>query len=79
MKKFIVIGNSVALDVSPGSPYEGKRAPDNGFIVDAPDHVFEGWGYAVGKDGREIFLRPAPPDGWSYDEATGTFYREGTA
>lgn len=71
MKKFIVVGNAVALDVSPGSRFEGKRAPDNGFIVDAPDYVFEGWGYSRGE-----FLRPAPPEGWAYDPDTGTFYPE---
>lgn len=78
MKKFIVIGNSIALDVTPGGPFEGKRAPDNGFIVEAPDYVFEGWGYSVDKKGKAEFLRPEPPDGWGYDEKTGTFFREET-
>lgn len=71
MKKFIVLGNAVALDVTPGTEFEGKRAPDGGFVVDAPDYVFEGWGYADGE-----FLRPSPPSGWIYDERTGTFSRE---
>ena len=73
MKRFIIIGNAVALDVSPGSAYAGKRPPSNGFVVEAPDWVFEGWGYADGK-----FLRPVPPPGWIYDDETGAFFREGT-
>lgn len=40
-------------------------------FVDAPDYVFEGWGYLDGK-----FVKPIPPDGWIYDDATGTFYPE---
>lgn len=29
----------------------------------------EGWGYAEG-----VFVPPAAPEGWGYDEKTGTFY-----
>ncbi|MBQ0010204.1 MAG: hypothetical protein KBS76_03775 [Ruminococcus sp.] len=36
---------------------------------DAPDTVFEGWGYENGE-----FIRPIPPEGWYYDPETGTFY-----
>lgn len=49
----------------------GKFAP-NIQIVEAPDYVFEGWGYLDGE-----FVKPTPPDGWLYDDATGTFYPEG--
>lgn len=48
----------------------GRYAPDIVF-VEAPDCVFEGWGYADGE-----FIRPEPPSGWVYDDATGTFYPE---
>lgn len=75
MKLFIVIGNAVALDVSPGTPYVGTVPPDNGFLVKAPDYVFEGWGYNAKADGDARFLRPIPPDGWGYDSETGTFFR----
>lgn len=80
MKTFIVIGNAVALDVSPGTPYVGTVPPDNGFLIHAPDYVFEGWGYDTRREGDARFLRPLPPDGWAYDDKSGTFYRtEGKA
>lgn len=41
-------------------------------FVEAPDHVFEGWGYVDGE-----FIKPTPPEGWLYDDKTGTFYMEG--
>jgi len=46
--------------------------------VDAPDHVFEGWGYDPTKEGDERFIQPTPPEGWLYDMETGTFYEEHT-
>lgn len=45
---------------------------DEILFVEAPDFVFEGWGYIDGN-----FIKPTPPDGWVYDETTGTFYQEG--
>ena len=42
--------------------------------VDAPDLVFEGWGYDETAEGDARFIKPTPPDGWAYDDATGTFY-----
>ena len=42
-------------------------------FVEAPDYVFEGWGYADGQ-----FIKPTAPEGWLYHDATGTFYQEGT-
>jgi hypothetical protein len=48
----------------------GKYAPDIVF-VEAPDYVFEGWGYLGGE-----FVQPTPPEGWLYDAGTGTFYPE---
>ena len=29
------------------------------FFVEAPDNVFEGWGYLDGE-----FIQPVPPEGW---------------
>lgn len=43
--------------------------PPSDLFVEAPDYVFEGWGYINGD-----FVKPIPPDGWEYDENTGTFY-----
>lgn len=40
-------------------------------FVEAPDEVFPGWGYI---DGR--FIKPQAPEGWLYDDETGTFYPE---
>lgn len=46
-------------------------------FVDAPDFVAEGWGYDASADGDARFIRPTAPEGWLYDDATGTFYPEG--
>lgn len=46
--------------------------PPSLLFVEAPDYVFEGWGYVDGE-----FIKPTPPEGWVYDEDTGTFYPEG--
>ena len=48
-------------------------------FVETPDYVFEGWGYDPSQDGDARFLKPEPPRGWLYDDATGTCYQEGTA
>lgn len=46
--------------------------PPDVLFVEAPDYVFEGWGYLDGE-----FIKPTPPKGWLYDDETGTFYPEG--
>jgi hypothetical protein len=63
----------------------GRFAPDILF-VEAPDYVFEGWGYDFDAEGDARFVKPPLPqpeswtgeDGktyqWKYDDATGTFY-----
>ena len=43
-------------------------------FVDAPDYVFESWGYDNTAEGDACFLHPEPPEGWGYDPETGTFY-----
>lgn len=45
-------------------------------FVDAPDYVFEGWGYDHDAVGDDRFVKPVPPEGWLYDDLTGTFYPE---
>ena len=52
-----------------------KFAPDVLF-VDAPDYVFEGWGYDYNAEGNARFIKPTPPAGYAYDDETGTFYLE---
>ena len=37
-------------------------------FVDAPDIVFEGFGYDETKEGDERFIRPELSEGWVYDE-----------
>ena len=51
----------------------GKYAPGILF-VETPDYVFEGWGYDETAEGDERFIKPTAPEGWAYDDATGTFY-----
>lgn len=60
----------------------GRYSPEIKF-VEAPDYVFEGWGYFE-KDpqgnpltGDDRFIKPETPKGFEYDDATGTFYEIG--
>jgi hypothetical protein len=52
------------------------RFPESDLFVDAPDCVFEGWGFDSSLEGDARFIQPIPPEGWLYDEGTGRFYRE---
>ena len=45
------------------------------FVVIAPDYVFEGWGYDITQKGENRFIKPECPNGFKYDEKTGTFYK----
>lgn len=42
-------------------------------IVDAPDYVFPNWGYDE-KNHASPFIEPKAPEGWAYDDGTGTFW-----
>lgn len=44
-------------------------------FVETPDYVFEGWGYDETAKGDDRFIKPTPPEGFDYDDETGTFYR----
>lgn len=55
---------------------ENRYAP-NILFVETPDYVFEGWGYDATKEGDLQFIKPTPPEGWLYDDITGTFYLDG--
>lgn len=50
-------------------PHPGER------LAAAPDRVWPGWGFDPGKRGDARFLKPVPPQGWRYDEGSGTLYR----
>lgn len=52
------------------------RFPPSLLFVEAPNYVFEGWGYDETKEGDERFIQPEAPSGFLYDPATGTFYPE---
>lgn len=54
----------------------GKFHPSIVF-VEAPDYVFEGWAFNADADGDARFIKPEPPEGWLYDDKTGTYYPEG--
>lgn len=45
--------------------------PKNLLFVEAPDYVFEGWGYVDNE-----FITPTPPEGWLYDEKMEPFTRK---
>lgn len=81
MKIIQVVNGWCYNDMTPQFPTladtAGRFAPDV-VIVEAPDKVFEGWGYDETKEGDERFIQPTPPEGWLYDEGSGTFYQEGT-
>jgi hypothetical protein len=51
-----------------------KHYSSDTIIVETPDYVFQDWGFDETKKGEEMFIKPEPPDGWGYDEITGTFY-----
>ena len=55
---------------------ETRGFPADCIFVEAPDYVNEQWGYDETKEGDERFIHPEPPEGWLYDEETGTFYPE---
>lgn len=80
MKIFQVLGGFCHWDATAILPSMDAAAdmfaPDIVF-VEAPDFVFEGWGFDASAEGDARFIRPAPPAGWEYDEKTGTFYVPG--
>ena len=54
-----------------------KLFAPNIVFVEAPDYVHEGWGFDPNADGDARFIKPTPPEGWLYDDDTGTFYEKG--
>ena len=78
MRFFQILGEICYWDatnvVSSLSDAAARFAPDI-VIVEAPDYVREGWGYDSSALGDARFIKPVPPEGWLYDDGTGTFYR----
>lgn len=66
-----------ATKVVPNLEYAAEYYAPDIIFVEAPDYVFEGWGFNKYLDGDDRFIKPTPPEGWVYDDRTGTFYREG--
>lgn len=78
MKLFQVKANVCYLDVSgrlSNKDITITNPSEKIFFVEAPDYVFEGWGYDIFAEGDNRFIKPTPPEGWFYDDATGTFYQ----
>lgn len=78
MKIFQILNGFCHYDATPIHPTledtVGKYAPDIVF-VEAPDYVFEGWGYDETKEGDARFIQPTAPEGWEYNVATGGFVK----
>lgn len=76
MKIFQIYGGICYYDATAVHPTldstVGKYPPDVQF-VEAPDYVFENWGYDSTKSGDDRFIKPTPPEGWYYDDETGSF------
>ena len=59
------------------------KFPESCLFVEAPDYVFEGWGFkTMDSNGNEItgddrFIKPVAPAGYFYNDATGRFYPNG--
>lgn len=80
MKIFQIVDNICFYDITNLCPTIADtvgRYPSTVIFVEAPDCVFEGWGFDESKTGDERFIKPTPPEGWLYDDATGCFYQEG--
>ena len=79
MKVFQIFKGFCYYDMTrtyPNAETAKKHYSPDTLIVDAPDYVFQDWGYDETKEGDARFIQPTPPDGWLYDPETGTFYPE---
>lgn len=57
----------------PSIEWATEHYANNIFFVEAPDYVREGWAFYEELEGDARFIRPEAPDGWYYDDNTGTF------
>lgn len=84
MAKVFQIVNGMCYWQTPYSSVDETvgRYPADCIFVEAPDYVNESWGFqdkdAEGNPitGDDRFIKPTPPEGWVYDDETGTFYPE---
>lgn len=82
MKIFQIVGNICHYEMThlyPSAIVARTKYPATTQIEEAPDYVFEGWGFNPNENGDARFIRPTTPEGWEYDEATGTFYNPSLA
>lgn len=80
MKIVQILGGFVHWDASASVPNleaASRLFAADMIFVEAPDYVFEGWGYDPLADGDARFIQPEPPEGWLYDPETGTYYPDG--
>ena len=76
MKIFQISNNIVHYDMThlySSVAVARSKYPPTVQIVETPDYVFEGWGFDPNENGDDRFIKPTAPDGWEYDDATGTF------
>lgn len=76
MKIFQILDGICYYDATPVHPTLADtvgKYPPSVIFVEAPDYVFEHWGYDETKTGDERFIKPTPPEGWYYDDENGTF------
>lgn len=76
MKIFQILDGICYYDATPVHPTLADtvgKYPPSVIFAEAPDYVFEHWGYDETKTGDERFIKPTPPEGWYYDDETGTF------
>lgn len=80
MKVFQIVRGFCHYDAThlyPNAAEAAKHYSPDTLWVDAPDYVFEGWGYDGVREGDDRFIQPEAPEGWLYNPDTGTFYPEG--
>ena len=80
MKVFQIVDGICRYDATalyPNAAEAAKHYSPDTVWVDAPDHVFEGWGYHETQEGNRIFTKPTPPKGWEYDPDTGRLLPSG--
>ena len=78
MKIFLIVDGFCHKDYSreyKTAKEAAKFFDKNTKFVETPDYVFEGWGYDETAKGDDRFIKPMAPEGFAYDDATGTFYR----
>lgn len=74
MKWLQIKDGFVYADVSYMTENIRKAAAQSIEVVSAPDNIFPGWGYDEDASGDARFIKPTAPEGWIYDDSTGTFY-----